>query len=67
MTAKCVGCGLDWNVSIYQKIPCTVRAGSAPARPCRTFRPARRLGRRERKEQPHEKDRTQERRPRHGL
>lgn len=23
MTAKCVGCGLDWNVSIYQKIPCT--------------------------------------------
>ena len=21
MTAKCVGCGLDWNVSIYQKIP----------------------------------------------
>lgn len=24
MTAKCVGCGLDWNVSIYQKIP---RAG----------------------------------------
>lgn len=45
----------------------TVRAGSAPARPCQTFRPARRLGRRERKEQPHEKDRTQERRPRHGL
>lgn len=32
-----------------------MRAGSAPARPCRTFRPARRLGRRERKEQPHEK------------
>lgn len=23
MTAKCVGCGLDWNVSIYQKIPRT--------------------------------------------
>lgn len=23
MTAKCVGCGLDWNVSIYQKIPHT--------------------------------------------
>ena len=22
-TAKCVGCGLDWNVSIYQKIPRT--------------------------------------------
>lgn len=21
--AKCVGCGLDWNVSIYQKIPRT--------------------------------------------
>lgn len=21
MTAKCVGCGLQWNVSIYQKIP----------------------------------------------
>lgn len=21
MTAKCVGCGLHWNVSIYQKIP----------------------------------------------
>lgn len=21
MTAKCVGCGLDWNISIYQKIP----------------------------------------------
>lgn len=21
MTAKCVGCGLPWNVSIYQKIP----------------------------------------------
>lgn len=39
MTAKCVGCGLDWNVSIYQKIPRTgysartVRAGSAPATP----------------------------------
>ena len=25
MTAKCVGCGLDWNVSIYQKIPKQVR------------------------------------------
>ena len=23
MTAKCVGCGLDWNVSICQKIPRT--------------------------------------------
>lgn len=23
MTAKCVGCGLDRNVSIYQKIPRT--------------------------------------------
>lgn len=23
MTAKRVGCGLDWNVSIYQKIPRT--------------------------------------------
>ena len=23
MTAKCVGCGLDWNVSVYQKIPRT--------------------------------------------
>lgn len=23
MTAKCVGCGIDWNVSIYQKIPRT--------------------------------------------
>lgn len=23
MTAKCVGCGLDWNVCIYQKIPRT--------------------------------------------
>ena len=23
MTAKCVGCELDWNVSIYQKIPRT--------------------------------------------
>lgn len=23
MTAKCVGGGLDWNVSIYQKIPRT--------------------------------------------
>ena len=23
MTAKCVSCGLDWNVSIYQKIPRT--------------------------------------------
>ena len=21
MTIKCVGCGLHWNVSIYQKIP----------------------------------------------
>ena len=21
--SKCVGCGLDWNVSIYQKIPRT--------------------------------------------
>lgn len=32
-----------------------MRAGSAPARPCQTYRPARRLGRRERKEQPYEK------------
>lgn len=31
MTAKCVGCGLDWNVSIYQKIP-------APATSARTAR-----------------------------
>ena len=41
MTAKCVGCGLDWNVSIYQKIPRTgyicphcesrLRAGETPA------------------------------------
>lgn len=23
MTAKCVGCGLVWNVSIYQRIPPT--------------------------------------------
>jgi hypothetical protein len=23
MTAKCVGCGLVWNVSIYQPIPPT--------------------------------------------
>ena len=51
MTAKCVGCGLDWNVSIYQKIPHTgyicphcesrLRAGetlpnSQKARPQRT-------------------------------
>lgn len=21
MTAKCVGCGLSWNISIYQAIP----------------------------------------------
>ena len=21
MTAKCVGCGLYWNISIYQQIP----------------------------------------------
>lgn len=23
MTARCVGCGLHWNISIYQKIPRT--------------------------------------------
>ena len=23
MTAKCVGCGLSWNISIYQQIPRT--------------------------------------------
>lgn len=34
MTAKCVGCGLDWNVSIYQKIP-HIQA-SQKARPQRT-------------------------------
>lgn len=40
MTAKCVGCGLDWNVSIYQKIPAgetlpNIQA-SQKARPQRT-------------------------------
>ena len=23
MTARCVGCGLHWNISIYQQIPRT--------------------------------------------
>lgn len=23
MTVKCIGCGIDWNVSIYQQIPRT--------------------------------------------
>lgn len=41
MTAKCVGCGLDWNVSIYQKIPRTGETlpniqASQKARPQRT-------------------------------
>lgn len=31
MTAKCVGCGLDWNVSIYQKIPRTGYKGKIQA------------------------------------
>lgn len=65
------GCGLDWNVSIYQKIPRTgyicphcesrIRAGE----PLKNIQ-ASPKGRQERKEQNHEKS-TQDRTPRHRL
>ena len=74
MTAKCVGCGLDWNVSIYQKIPRTgyicphcesrLRAGETPAK--HSGQPEGSAAENERSN-PMKKDRTQERRPRHGL
>ncbi|MFR7893380.1 MAG: hypothetical protein ACLU38_04175 [Dysosmobacter sp.] len=61
MTAKCVGCGLDWNVSIYQKIPRTGYICPHCEKPAPRRRdPAKHSGQpegsaAENEEQPHEK------------
>lgn len=53
MTVKCVGCGLHWNVSIYQKIPRSgyicphCESGCAPVRHYPTSGPARTTGRKQ--------------------